>query len=102
MTSCRASRAGSLTPGSRPEHSSSATATSSASAPRSSRERPPHFAPEPSSSVSSSADHQPAFWGRLGLVADDSSRERLASTFDQAAALYQRARPDYPTELYDR
>jgi len=27
-------------------------------------------------------------------------RERLAATFDQAAALYQRARPDYPDELF--
>jgi len=28
-------------------------------------------------------------------------RERLRFTFDSAAALYQRARPDYPDELYD-
>lgn len=40
--------------------------------------------------------------GRLGPVTDDSTRERLAATFDQAAALYQRARPEYPSELYDR
>lgn len=31
----------------------------------------------------------------------DGDRERLAATFDQAAALYQRARPDYPAELFD-
>jgi Methyltransferase domain len=43
-----------------------------------------------------------AFWGRLGCVTNDAERERLASTFDQAADLYQRARPDYPSELYDR
>lgn len=35
------------------------------------------------------------------MPADD-ERERLAATFDAAAELYQRARPDYPTELYDR
>jgi len=35
-------------------------------------------------------------------VAADSERERLAATFDRAAALYQRARPEYPDELYDR
>jgi SAM-dependent methyltransferase len=29
-------------------------------------------------------------------------RERLAVTFDLAADLYQRARPEYPSELYDR
>jgi SAM-dependent methyltransferase len=29
-------------------------------------------------------------------------RTRLASTFDQSAALYQRARPEYPPELYER
>jgi SAM-dependent methyltransferase len=32
----------------------------------------------------------------------DSERERLAATFDTAAALYQRVRPEYPPELYDR
>lgn len=31
-----------------------------------------------------------------------SDRERLGATFDSAAALYQRARPEYPTALYDR
>jgi SAM-dependent methyltransferase len=33
---------------------------------------------------------------------DPSDRERLAATFDDAAALYQRARPEYPFALYDR
>ena len=32
---------------------------------------------------------------------DDADRRRLASTFDRAAALYQRARPEYPAALYD-
>ncbi len=32
----------------------------------------------------------------------DPERERLAATFDRAAELYQRARPEYPSELYDR
>ncbi len=31
----------------------------------------------------------------------DADRERLGTTFDQAAAFYQRARPDYPGELFD-
>ena len=31
-----------------------------------------------------------------------SERERLAATFDQAARLYERARPEYPDELYER
>jgi SAM-dependent methyltransferase len=35
-------------------------------------------------------------------VADDSNRQRLGATFDQAAPLYQLARPEYPSELYDR
>jgi SAM-dependent methyltransferase len=35
-------------------------------------------------------------------VVKDGHRERLAATFDQAAALYQRSRPDYPPELFDR
>lgn len=35
-------------------------------------------------------------------MAVDPERERLAATFDRAAALYQRARPEYPSELYDR
>jgi SAM-dependent methyltransferase len=35
-------------------------------------------------------------------VASDLHRERLGRTFDQAANLYQRARPEYPTELYER
>jgi SAM-dependent methyltransferase len=34
-------------------------------------------------------------------VSTDHERERRASTFDRAAALYQRARPDYPGEIYD-
>jgi hypothetical protein len=29
-------------------------------------------------------------------------RERLAASFDGAADLYQRARPEYPSEVYDR
>lgn len=33
---------------------------------------------------------------------DDDERRRLASTFDSAAHLYQKARPEYPPELYDR
>lgn len=35
-------------------------------------------------------------------MAADSDRERLSITFDRAAPLYQRARPEYPSELYDR
>lgn len=31
----------------------------------------------------------------------DEQRERLRQTFDQAAGSYQRARPDYPAELFD-
>ena len=31
----------------------------------------------------------------------DAERERLAATFDRAADLYQRARPEYPEELFD-
>ena len=31
----------------------------------------------------------------------DDRRERLAATFDRAGELYQRARPEYPSELYD-
>jgi SAM-dependent methyltransferase len=34
-------------------------------------------------------------------VAADDDRERLAATFDRAAELYQRARPEYPDELFD-
>jgi SAM-dependent methyltransferase len=33
---------------------------------------------------------------------DPADRERLAATFDDAAALYQRARPEYPPALYER
>jgi SAM-dependent methyltransferase len=39
--------------------------------------------------------------GHAGGVADR-ERERLSRTFDQAGELYQRARPDYPPELYER
>jgi SAM-dependent methyltransferase len=35
-------------------------------------------------------------------VTVDRERERLAATFDRAARLYQRARPEYPSDLYDR
>jgi SAM-dependent methyltransferase len=35
-------------------------------------------------------------------VAADDDRERLAATFEHAAAVYQRVRPDYPRDLYDR
>ena len=34
-------------------------------------------------------------------VAGDDDRQRLRTTFDSAAALYHRARPEYPGELYD-
>jgi SAM-dependent methyltransferase len=34
-------------------------------------------------------------------VTADDEHERMAATFDRAAALYQRARPVYPGELYD-
>jgi SAM-dependent methyltransferase len=34
-------------------------------------------------------------------MASDTERERLRETFDQAAESYQRARPDYPGELFD-
>ena len=33
---------------------------------------------------------------------DPVDRERLAATFDEAAELYQRARPEYPPALYER
>src|SRR5947208_2691390 len=35
-------------------------------------------------------------------MVEGSDREMLASTFDRAAALYQRARPEYPAALYER
>jgi SAM-dependent methyltransferase len=35
-------------------------------------------------------------------VGSPDDRERLAATFDRAAGLYQRARPEYPGELYER
>jgi SAM-dependent methyltransferase len=34
-------------------------------------------------------------------VGSDEERERLRQTFDQAAASYQRSRPEYPDELFD-
>ncbi len=37
-----------------------------------------------------------------GMEPDAGDRERLAATFDSAAALYQRARPEYPAALYER
>jgi len=37
-----------------------------------------------------------------GRVTADDARERLAATFNRAVELYQRARPEYPSELYDR
>src|SRR5262245_40407135 len=39
--------------------------------------------------------------GQAGAMTLDSDRERLGNTFDQAAGCYQRARPDYPVELFD-
>lgn len=39
----------------------------------------------------------------LGAMEPDrANRERLAGTFDRAAALYQQARPEYPSALYER
>jgi len=35
------------------------------------------------------------------MESGDVRRERLASTFDRASALYQQARPDYPEALFD-
>ncbi len=37
-----------------------------------------------------------------GMEPNAADRERLAATFDSAAALYQRARPEYPPALYER
>jgi SAM-dependent methyltransferase len=34
-------------------------------------------------------------------MTSDGDRERLGTTFDRAAGFYQRARPDYPGELFD-
>jgi len=39
--------------------------------------------------------------GQTESVSADDDRQRLAVTFDHAADLYQRARPEYPSELYD-
>jgi SAM-dependent methyltransferase len=36
-----------------------------------------------------------------GAMSSDDARQRLRQTFDRAADLYQRARPDYPDELFD-
>ena len=36
------------------------------------------------------------------MLPDPADRESLAATFDDAAALYQRARPEYPPALYER
>jgi hypothetical protein len=46
--------------------------------------------------VSSAAGGRPAM---MLFVTDD--RQHLRATFDSAAQLYQQARPDYPSELYD-
>src|SRR5215472_6180709 len=35
------------------------------------------------------------------IFPDDQTRERLRRTFDQVAPLYDRARPDYPEQLFD-
>jgi SAM-dependent methyltransferase len=40
--------------------------------------------------------------GRMATPIDPADRERLAATFDTAAALYQRVRPEYPAALYER
>jgi len=40
--------------------------------------------------------------GQAGPVSLDDERERLGATFDRAADLYQRVRPEYPGALYDR
>jgi SAM-dependent methyltransferase len=37
----------------------------------------------------------------MACVGQDAERERLRQTFDRAAESYQRARPDYPGELFD-
>jgi protein-L-isoaspartate O-methyltransferase len=42
--------------------------------------------------------------GRIRILApvrSDAERERLRGTFDQAAEIYHRARPDYPEALFD-
>jgi SAM-dependent methyltransferase len=36
-----------------------------------------------------------------GMERDAADRERLAATFDSAAALYERVRPEYPPALYE-
>ena len=37
----------------------------------------------------------------LAPVRSDAERERLRETFDQAAEIYHRVRPDYPEALFD-
>lgn len=39
---------------------------------------------------------------KLGRVSTDQRRQERAATFDQAVERYQRARPEYPPELYER
>src|SRR5215467_6876106 len=39
--------------------------------------------------------------GQAGPMTTDAERVRLRQTFNQAAASYQRARPDYPAALFD-
>ena len=39
--------------------------------------------------------------GNLWAMTGDRDREDLRETFDRASALYQRARPEYPDELFD-
>jgi SAM-dependent methyltransferase len=46
---------------------------------------------------------EPAISGRLVAVeSSDCDRKRLGGTFDRAADLYQRARPEYPQALFER
>src|SRR3954453_4773932 len=44
----------------------------------------------------------PALGRQTVMMAEDRERERLGTTFDSAAELYQDARPDYPEVLFDR
>src|SRR5215467_6682745 len=39
--------------------------------------------------------------GQASAMTPDRDRERLGAAFDRAAGFYQRARPDYPAELFD-
>ena len=43
--------------------------------------------------------HRTGVVGQAGWVTADGERERLAETFNRAAELYQRSRPEYPSEL---